>query len=66
MVQTGLKGDSIMDPNACLIRILYHIRHGQTDDAAEAWLDLRDWINEGGFEPDYLQRIREFIDGRRI
>lgn len=42
-----------MDPTECLRRFLQHQKDGERAEANEAWLDLRDWLARGGFEPKW-------------
>ena len=40
-----------MDPQECFFRMLRAWNRNDTDDAREAYSDLREWIDGGGFEP---------------
>jgi hypothetical protein len=42
-----------MDPTACLDLILSHLREGEPVEAAESARDLLDWLEKGGFPPDF-------------
>ncbi len=42
-----------MDPNACLKEALDAMTDGDLDGAASALENLHDWIERGGFPPDY-------------
>lgn len=40
-----------MDPNACLARIFEALEDGGHEEAFYACLDMKGWLNKGGFTP---------------
>lgn len=42
-----------MDPVAALIKLLDAIAEGETDDARDTARDLAEWLNRGGFGPNF-------------
>lgn len=47
-----------MDPNACLRRFKAALAAHDYQEAKSAASDLRDWILNGGFEPDWTDLDR--------
>lgn len=41
-----------MDPNACLALIFDHLKSGNHEEAFYFCIDLKNWINKGGFLPE--------------
>ena len=44
----------IMDPNATLLRIDAFLTAGKSGECVDEWVsDLWNWIDQGGFQPDW-------------
>lgn len=41
-----------MDPNTTVTRIVRALEAGEWEDAHESLTDLRDWLAQGGFQPN--------------
>jgi len=42
-----------MDPNATLLAFWKAVEHGEIDDALDHQANLKRWLRQGGFEPDW-------------
>jgi len=49
-----------MDPNATLADIAYCIKNQEWDDAAHLCEQLHDWLESGGFEPDWSSEPKAY------
>lgn len=47
-----------MDPNACLALIFDHIENGDHEEAFYACLNLKGWLNRGGFIPTAYMTLK--------
>lgn len=52
-----------MDPNACLLRLRHARYDGDHEEVLLASLDLRRWVDDGGFEPEWTEEERQHIMG---
>jgi len=50
-----------MDPNATVQRLLEAIDDHDLEAAREAADDLSNWLARGGFAPDWLRVVKEFV-----
>lgn len=48
-----------MDPNTTWEIYQYSVSEGDLDTAREVAIDLRDWIENGGFEPNWSKNQKE-------
>ena len=51
-----------MDPNECFRVILDLLYDGRIEEARERITDLKEWMDKGGFEPNWGSVLRTFGD----
>jgi hypothetical protein len=63
-----------MDPDACLVEFRIRLLTGEFNEAREHAHDLLDWLDSGGFDPDWskvpswvwVRLLRVFANSRGV